>query len=411
MSAEYDQYIATHKENVMKGLRWMDDNLPRSIINSEAMVLALENGELHDNSKFDREEYLAYDDYFYGGERTPEIQAAFDLAWLRHIHHNPHHWQYWVLMEDDPESGTFGKVLDMPLECIYEMIADWWTFSWKNSNLMEIFGWYTAHRETIKMSAKTRLITETILKTMFDILKMQSILEGKSETLIMEEFVTGEDALHSGIKGQKWGVRRFQNLDGTLTPEGKLRYAKKNSVFVSGSSKTQDESSQFYRAKLPKGVRKELDRHMQNEDRILVGDAPGIDRQVQEYLNDAGYEDVEVYGPGKAVRYSANEKWKTHPIDAPEFEEGSKEWLAKKDKAMSDAANEGLAIVIKNGAKATRKNVERLLDDNKSVKLFELGPDGIDKWIDDDLIRKYLDTVALELGEVTLEELQQKGRS
>lgn len=31
---------------------------------------------------------------------------------------------------------------------------------------------------------------------------------------------------HHGIKGQKWGVRRFQNLDRTLTPEGKIRYGK-----------------------------------------------------------------------------------------------------------------------------------------------------------------------------------------
>ena len=31
---------------------------------------------------------------------------------------------------------------------------------------------------------------------------------------------------HHGIKGQKWGERRFQNEDGTLTPEGKQRYKK-----------------------------------------------------------------------------------------------------------------------------------------------------------------------------------------
>lgn len=29
---------------------------------------------------------------------------------------------------------------------------------------------------------------------------------------------------HHGIKGQKWGVRRFQNPDGSLTYEGKTRY-------------------------------------------------------------------------------------------------------------------------------------------------------------------------------------------
>ena len=30
---------------------------------------------------------------------------------------------------------------------------------------------------------------------------------------------------HHGIKGQKWGVRRYQNANGTLTPAGKKRYA------------------------------------------------------------------------------------------------------------------------------------------------------------------------------------------
>lgn len=29
---------------------------------------------------------------------------------------------------------------------------------------------------------------------------------------------------HHGIKGQKWGIRRFQNKDGSLTPAGKERY-------------------------------------------------------------------------------------------------------------------------------------------------------------------------------------------
>lgn len=37
----------------------------------------------------------------------------------------------------------------------------------------------------------------------------------------------GRDHLaHHGIEGQKWGVRRYQNEDGTLTEEGKARYYK-----------------------------------------------------------------------------------------------------------------------------------------------------------------------------------------
>lgn len=37
-------------------------------------------------------------------------------------------------------------------------------------------------------------------------------------------FPITDDITHSGIEGQKWGVRRFQNYDGTLTPAGKERY-------------------------------------------------------------------------------------------------------------------------------------------------------------------------------------------
>lgn len=33
-----------------------------------------------------------------------------------------------------------------------------------------------------------------------------------------------DELWHHGIKGQRWGVRRFTNPDGTLTEEGKRRY-------------------------------------------------------------------------------------------------------------------------------------------------------------------------------------------
>lgn len=35
-----------------------------------------------------------------------------------------------------------------------------------------------------------------------------------------------DELMHYGIRGQKWGIRRYQNPDGSLTAEGRKRYAK-----------------------------------------------------------------------------------------------------------------------------------------------------------------------------------------
>lgn len=45
----------------------------------------------------------------------------------------------------------------------------------------------------------------------------------------MGKYVVCNDELyHHGTKGMKWGIRRYQNADGSLTNEGRLRYQKNN---------------------------------------------------------------------------------------------------------------------------------------------------------------------------------------
>lgn len=162
MSYEYDQYLREHRENVAKGFDWLEYHLPFITMSHE--FLRWQICEEHDTSKNDPLEYHAYDAYFYGRNKSHTVVENFNRAWLHHIHCNPHHWQYWVLINDDPKEGEV--ILDMDYNYIIEMICDWWAFSWKKGNLYEIFSWYREHRDYMKLSAKTRNTVERLLEQM-----------------------------------------------------------------------------------------------------------------------------------------------------------------------------------------------------------------------------------------------------
>jgi len=81
-------------------------------------------GILHDLSKLTPAEFLPYTEHFYAGEKPPsEMSPEMKVAWLHHIHCNPHHWDAWLLPKEDGYD-----VLEMPLRYRKEMLADWFGF-------------------------------------------------------------------------------------------------------------------------------------------------------------------------------------------------------------------------------------------------------------------------------------------
>jgi hypothetical protein len=82
-------------------------------------------GIIHDWSKFRPSEWGPYAHSFHGPwdykDRPAWLVRAFDEAWLHHQNRNKHHWQYYLLVQDDDQD----KALPMPDKYRREMLADW----------------------------------------------------------------------------------------------------------------------------------------------------------------------------------------------------------------------------------------------------------------------------------------------
>lgn len=161
MSEKYDDYLEEHTSNVAKAFKILYEVLTSEWFEKHNIDLNYMNLVIgsHDQSKFSGEEYSAYDDYFYSGQSSEDINKEFDYAWLHHIHTNPHHWQFWILRNDD---GTI-KSLDMPGMYIIEMICDWMSFSIKKGRPSEWIEFYRSN-DNILVSDNTRSIIEDIIE-------------------------------------------------------------------------------------------------------------------------------------------------------------------------------------------------------------------------------------------------------
>ena len=82
---------------------------------------------------------------------TDTDDPAFDFAWLLHQKRGRHHWQWWVLPEDE---GRL-KVLEMPDPYRREMLADW-IGAGKAQGHPDVVAWYRKHRDKMMLHPETR---------------------------------------------------------------------------------------------------------------------------------------------------------------------------------------------------------------------------------------------------------------
>jgi hypothetical protein len=110
-------------------------------------------GLIHDLSKFRPSEFFAYAEHFYGSK---DNQKQFDKAWLYHQKRNPHHHQYWVLIQDE----ELSKIIEMPHKYRVEMLCDWIGAGLAITGKRDIKEWYLKHKSQMSLGYKTRQYVE-----------------------------------------------------------------------------------------------------------------------------------------------------------------------------------------------------------------------------------------------------------
>lgn len=121
----------------------------------------------HDWDKFLPDEWFPYARYFYLPDGRSRYEAAkengyykptttddesFDFAWLLHQKRNKHHWQWWML----PEDNGGMKILPMPDLYRREMLADW-----RGAGKAQGYGdnthqWYLSNKEKMSLHPDTQ---------------------------------------------------------------------------------------------------------------------------------------------------------------------------------------------------------------------------------------------------------------
>lgn len=151
---KYKEYLTSHINGVQQAYEECFKGKLNDVLSEEEISNLENNIKNHDKSKYTESEWTPYIDFFYPeeGKTSEDARKEFDYACLHHYHHNPHHWNHWILNDDENKEND--KVLDMDLIYIIEMLCDWHSFSLKNPE-STAFSWWEKNKENMNMTDNT----------------------------------------------------------------------------------------------------------------------------------------------------------------------------------------------------------------------------------------------------------------
>jgi len=136
-------------------------------------VLGVDTQQLleHDLSKYSKEEFEPYAQWFYGDRKQVNVYRDFQIAWQHHYRYNLHHWEYWVLdwvLNDDRKMPikNLDAVSLMPDEYILEMVTDWQAMEIQNQGHQTMSKWLNINFDKMILHRETRKRVIEVLETL-----------------------------------------------------------------------------------------------------------------------------------------------------------------------------------------------------------------------------------------------------
>lgn len=133
-------------------------------------------------------------------------------------------------------------------------------------------------------------------------------------------------------------------------------------VFISGSISIK---------RLPSGVIDSLKKIKDNNLTVLVGDADGVDKKIQDFYSHNCYDNVEVYSIYSSPRNISSSSFSTNTVTVDDDIKKERERQTKKDEAMT-LDSEYSFIIWDGKSKGSHKNIIRALELGKKIKVYLL---------------------------------------